>query len=125
VRFGSARITASGWHISQVTKRRAAGAPIAAPTRKRSIPRSVCGLVIFNSSLRGGGYSLSRDPALDPPDQLGGLVRSEHAAVPRWVASFLYSMCSCRSLRLTASSVLPTAACSSRRRVRAIVSAFR
>jgi hypothetical protein len=44
VRFGSARVTASWWHISQVTKRPAAGAPIAAPTLKR-LERTVAGLV--------------------------------------------------------------------------------
>jgi hypothetical protein len=44
VGFGSARITASWWHISQVTKRRAAAAPIAAPNRKR-LERTVAGFV--------------------------------------------------------------------------------
>jgi hypothetical protein len=44
LRFGSVRITASWWHISQVTTRRAVGAPIAAPTRKR-LERTVAGFV--------------------------------------------------------------------------------
>jgi DNA-binding transcriptional MerR regulator len=63
--------------------------------------------------------------ALEGNTDMDDLLLVEHAAVPRWVASFLYSMCSCRSPRLTALSVLATAACSSLRRLRVIVSAFR